>query len=73
MAAEPRRSAVALISTVILTGPVESSSRSPGPTSLLGFTARPLTWTRPPLTASEPSARVLTKRAAHSHLSTRTG
>src|SRR3954451_21312165 len=50
-----------------------SSSSSPGRMSLLGLIARPLTWTRPPLTASAASARVFSSRAAHSHLSTRTG
>src|SRR3954467_10374369 len=50
-----------------------SSSSSPGFTSRLGLIARPLTWTRPPLTASAARARVLSRRAAQSHLSTRTG
>src|SRR3954467_7643076 len=50
-----------------------SSSSSPARISLLGLIARPLTWTRPPLTASAASERVLSRRAAHSHLSTRTG
>ena len=49
-------------------------ARSPGPTSRLGFTASAVRRARaPPLTASAASARVLTSRAAHSHLSTRTG
>src|SRR4051812_16193948 len=55
------------------TGPVRSSSVSPGLTSLLGFAATPLTWTRPDLTASAASARVFDSRAAHSHLSIRIG
>ena len=50
-----------------------TSTTSPGLTSLLGFIARPLTCTRPPLTASAASARVLTSRAAHSQRSIRTG
>ena len=56
-----------------LAGPDVISTRSPARTSRLGLTAWPLTWTRPPLTASAASGRVLTRRAAHSHLSTRTG
>ena len=61
------------ITTSTRTGPVRSSSRSPGLTSLLGFAATPLTFTRPSLTASAASARVLDSRAAHSHLSIRIG
>src|SRR3954453_14657194 len=47
------------------------STRSPGFSSRLGLTATPFTCTRPPLTASAASARVLRSRAAQSHLSTR--
>src|SRR3954451_12281121 len=50
-----------------------NSISSPGLTSLLGFAGVPLTFTRPPRIASTASARVLTRRAAHSHLSMRTG
>jgi hypothetical protein len=39
---------------------------------LLAFTRAPLSWTRPPVTASAASERLLNKRAAQSHLSTRT-
>ena len=70
----PRRCAVPRTTSARRTPwPSVTSSRSPGRTSLLGLAARPLTWTRPPLTASAAIARVLTTRAAHSHLSTRTG
>src|SRR3954463_2329162 len=51
--------------------PIVTASRSPGRTSRLGLTAWPLTFTRPAFTASAASARVFTRRAAHSHLSTR--
>src|SRR3954466_11996084 len=50
-----------------------NSISSPGLTSLLGFAGAPLTFTRPPRIASTASARVFTMRAAHSHLSMRTG
>src|SRR3954452_21640536 len=58
--------------TSMRTGPVRSSILSPAPTSLLGLAATPFTFTRPLLTASAASARVFSRRAAHSHLSTRT-
>src|SRR3954471_16605548 len=69
--AGPRRAAIRCTSTSMRTGPVRSSSRSPEPTSLLGLAATPFTFTRPAFTASAASARVFTRRAAHSHLSTR--
>src|SRR4051794_31410521 len=50
-----------------------NSISSPGRTSLLGLAGAPLTFTRPPRMASTASARVFTSRAAHSHLSMRTG
>ena len=53
--------------------PALNSIRSPGRTSLLGLAGAPLIFTRPPRIASTASARVLTRRAAHSHLSIRTG
>jgi pyruvate dehydrogenase E1 component len=52
--------------------PLANSIRSPGWISRLGFARSPLTCTRPPLSASTASARVLTRRAAQSHLSMRT-
>ena len=52
-------------------GTERDSSSSPGLTSRLGLTATPSTWTRPPLAASDASARVLNNRAVQSHLSTR--
>src|SRR4051812_48299906 len=69
--AGPRRGATPCTSTSMRTGPVRSSSLSPARTSLLGFAATPFTLTRPAFTASAASARVFTRRAAHSHLSTR--
>src|SRR3954447_8753692 len=50
-----------------------NSISSPGRTSLLGLAGAPLTFTRPPRMASTASARVFTSRAAHNHLSMRTG
>src|SRR3954452_14748641 len=71
--AGPRRSDVPRTSTTRGTGPSVTSSRSPTLTSRLGFTAAPLTCTRPPLTASAARPRGLNRRAAHSHLSMRPG
>src|SRR4051794_37531740 len=72
-AAGSRRSAVPLMVAVRRMTPWLNSISSPGLTSLLGFAGAPLTFTRPPRIASTASARVLTRRAAHSHLSIRTG
>ena len=55
------------------TRPWRSCSRSPTRISRAGFTSWPLTCTRPRLTSSLASERVLYRRAAHSHLSMRTG
>ncbi len=72
-AAGSRRSAVPRIIASSRITPALNSIRSPGRTSLLGLAGWPLSFTRPPRIASTASARVFTRRAAHSHLSIRTG
>src|SRR4051794_14650864 len=51
--------------------PTVTSISSPGLTSFAGLTRAPFTCTRPPRTASVAALRVLKKRAAQIHLSTR--
>src|SRR4051794_24737286 len=51
--------------------PTVTSISSPGLTSFAGLTRAPFTCTRPPGTASVAALRVLKKRAAQIHLSTR--
>lgn len=70
--AGPRRSEIAVTATVQRTAPILTSTTSPARTAFDGFTRSPLTWTRPPRTASVAALRVLKKRAAQSHLSIRT-
>src|SRR5207237_1374535 len=70
MLAGPRRSASARTSIVHSAVPIRICSTSPACTSFAGLMRTPFRWTWPPSTAAVASARVLKKRAAHSHLST---
>ncbi len=69
--AEPRFSETALTTRRYSTGGFRSNKWSPGLMVLAGLTRSPCTSTRPAFTASTASCRVLKKRAAHSHLSSR--
>ena len=61
-----------MTTTVNLTVPAWTSTRSVGLISFDGFTRAPFTCTRPPSTASVAAPRVLKNLAAQSHLSIRT-
>src|SRR5204863_9068631 len=69
--AGPRVSASACTFRIRLSPPCVRRSRSPTRTSLAGFAAPSLTSTLPPAHAAAARLRVLKKRAAQSHLSTR--
>src|SRR5450830_1530266 len=69
--AEPRTSDNPITSTSHRSEPLSISSTSPNLTLRAGLTRSPLTVTLLWSTASQASERVLKKRAAHSHLSSR--
>ena len=72
-AAGPRRPPCCKTMTVYSSIPRRILNSSPTLTNLEDFTRSPFRWTLPPFIDSAAKDRVLKKRAAHSHLSNRSG